>query len=108
VTNSCTRLQKEIHSYEKEAKQEKERVQSLRLEGAEPAVVRKQEEIVKETLGMIPQVFSKLKDTADELSSLLAIAVSGDKTLTESEEYLVAKQKVEELTKFLNEFSPTA
>lgn len=57
--------------YEKEAEQQRNRIQKLKDQGGDEYDVRKQEEVLQETLMMVPDCQRKLAKAFDELKAIL-------------------------------------
>lgn len=91
-TGIVKRLTKEKVSYEKEAAEQKKKVEDLKASGGEEYYVRKQEEVLQECLMMVPDCQRRLLKAVDDLTKILA-----------SEKDLAETQEVVEAAKFLEE-----
>ncbi|XP_043919638.1 tubulin-specific chaperone A [Protopterus annectens] len=91
-TGVVTRLAKEKLMYEKEAKQQEEKVERMKTEeGTDEYMVKKQTEILQESRMMIPDCQRRLAAAHAELSQLL----DNEKDLEETEEYKKAQLVIE-------------
>ncbi|XP_017787142.1 PREDICTED: tubulin-specific chaperone A [Nicrophorus vespilloides] len=70
-TGVVKRLAKEKLSYEKEAEQQRARIVRLKGEGKDEYDIRKQEEVLQESLMMVPDCQRRLIKAYDELKSIL-------------------------------------
>jgi hypothetical protein len=68
---SDVRITKEQISYAKELESQQKRVDKLISEGADEADVRKQKEVLEETVQMIPDVKRRLDTAYQELSTMV-------------------------------------
>ncbi|GAB5589635.1 hypothetical protein Unana1_04535 [Umbelopsis nana] len=91
-TNVVKRIAKEQISYGKELESQQKRVDKLIEEGADEADVRKQKEVLEETVQMIPDVKRRLAAAYQELFSMVA-----DPKYAGSEELEEAKQVLAEV-----------
>ncbi|RZC42294.1 TBCA domain containing protein [Asbolus verrucosus] len=91
-TGVVKRLAKEKVTYEKEADQQRARIDKFRKEGKDEYDVRKQEEVLQESLMMIPDCQRRLALAFEELKTIL----DNEKDLKEIEEYNVALHVLEE------------
>lgn len=73
-------------SYEKEAELQRNRIQKLKDQGGDEYDVRKQEEVLQETLMMVPDCQRKLLKAFDELKAIL----DSELDLNETEIYTTA------------------
>lgn len=67
------RLAKEKTVYDKEAEQQKQRVEKYKAEGKDEYEVRKQEEVLQEALMMIPETQRRLVRAYDELKGNIVL-----------------------------------
>ncbi|XP_068127836.1 tubulin-specific chaperone A [Hyperolius riggenbachi] len=86
-TGVVKRLSKEKFMYEKEAKQEEEKIERMKTEGGDEYVIKKQIEILHESRMMIPDCHRRLEAAHTDLSQILEI----EKELEETEEYKDAR-----------------
>ncbi|XP_027719339.1 tubulin-specific chaperone A [Vombatus ursinus] len=86
-TGVVKRLVKEKLMYEKEAKQQEEKVEKMRAEDGENYAIKKQTEILQESRMMIPDCQRRLEAARSDLLQLL----ENEKDLEESEEYKEAR-----------------
>ncbi|PNF28941.1 Tubulin-specific chaperone A [Cryptotermes secundus] len=91
-TGIVKRLTKEKIMYEKDADEQRQRIQKLKDEGKDEHDIRKQEEVLRESLFMVPDCQRRLVKAFDELKILLETEAA----LSESEEYISAKKILEE------------
>ncbi|XP_069483526.1 tubulin-specific chaperone A [Ambystoma mexicanum] len=82
-TGVMKRLVKEKSMYEKEAKQQEEKVEKLKAEGGDEYVIKKQMEVLQESRMMIPDCQRRLEAAHADLTQLL----ESEKDLDEAEEY---------------------
>ncbi|KAI5651647.1 tubulin binding cofactor A domain-containing protein [Phthorimaea operculella] len=86
-TGVVKRIAKEKVVYEKEAEQQKNRVQKLKEQGDDEHNIRKQEEVLQESLMMVPDCQRRLVKAFDDLKSILET----EKDLQENEDYIAAQ-----------------
>ncbi|KAI8579287.1 hypothetical protein K450DRAFT_175207 [Umbelopsis ramanniana AG] len=70
-TNVVKRISKEQISYGKELESQQKRIDKLIADGADEADVRKQKEVLEETVQMIPDVKRRLAAAVQELSTMV-------------------------------------
>ncbi|XP_068622530.1 tubulin-specific chaperone A [Battus philenor] len=87
-TGIVRRIAKEKIVYEKEAEQQRNRVQKCKDEGQDEHNIRKQEEVLQESLMMVPDCQRRLVKAYADLKSIL----ENEQDLKEHEEYIVAEQ----------------
>ncbi|XP_007486504.1 tubulin-specific chaperone A [Monodelphis domestica] len=90
-TGVVKRLVKEKLMYEKEAKQQEEKVEKMKAEDGENYAIKKQTEILQESRMMIPDCQRRLEAARSDLLQLL----ENEKDLEESEEYKEARSVLE-------------
>ncbi|XP_044519123.1 tubulin-specific chaperone A [Gracilinanus agilis] len=90
-TGVVKRLVKEKLMYEKEAKQQEEKVEKMKAEDGENYAIKKQTEILQESRMMIPDCQRRLEAARSDLLQLL----ENEKDLEESEEYKDARSVLE-------------
>ncbi|KAM6225372.1 tubulin-specific chaperone A [Rhynchocyon petersi] len=86
-TGVVRRLIKEKVMYEKEAKQQEEKVEKMKAEDVENYAIKKQAEILQESRMMIPDCQRRLEAAYVDLQQLLET----EKDLEEAEEYKEAR-----------------
>lgn len=82
------RIAKEKVVYEKEAEQQKNRIQKLKDEGQDEHNIRKQEEVLQESLMMVPDCQRRLVKAFTDLKNTLET----EQDLKEHEDYVAAQQ----------------
>jgi tubulin-specific chaperone A len=93
-TGVVKRITREYDSYQNEVKRDRDRIVKLRDNNAGEYSIRKQEEVLNETISMIPNTRKRLQDALDDLSNFMKDNDTEQK-LTESEEWAEATQVVE-------------
>lgn len=96
-TGVVKRLAKEKTMYEKEAQQQKERIEKLKAEGKDEYDIKKQEEVLQESLMMVPDCQRRLVRAYDELKNILQT----ESGLKENEVYATAIDVLKEAEKQL-------
>nr|XP_006200114.1 tubulin-specific chaperone A-like [Vicugna pacos] len=86
-TGAVKRLVKEKMMYEKEAKQQEEKIEKLKAEDGENYAIKKQAEILQESRMMIPDCQRRLEAAYSDLLQLL----ESEKDLEEAVEYKEAR-----------------
>ncbi|XP_039101503.1 tubulin-specific chaperone A [Hyaena hyaena] len=86
-TGVVKRLVKEKMMYEKEAKQQEEKIEKMKAEDGENYAIKKQAEILQESRMMIPDCQRRLEAAYTDLLQLL----ESEKDLEEAEEYKEAR-----------------
>lgn len=81
------RLVKEKVMYEKEAKQQEEKIEKMKAEDGENYAIKKQAEILQESRMMIPDCQRRLEAAYTDLQQIL----ESEKDLEEAEEYKEAR-----------------
>ncbi|XP_077143201.1 tubulin-specific chaperone A isoform X1 [Ranitomeya variabilis] len=87
VPAAAVRLSKEKLMYEKEAKQQEEKIERMKSEGGDEYVIKKQTEILQESRMMIPDCHRRLEAAHTDLTQVL----ENEKDLEETEEYKDAR-----------------
>lgn len=85
-TGVVKRLAKEKVTYEKEAAQQRERIQKLKEQDKDGYDIKKQEEVLQESLMMVPDCQRRLVKAFEELKKIL----DTEQDLKEVEEYVEA------------------
>ncbi|KAK7082919.1 hypothetical protein SK128_011441 [Halocaridina rubra] len=91
-TGVLKRTCKEKISYEKEAEQIQEKIAKMQEEGQDVYYIKKQDQLLQETLTVIPDCQKRLNAAYHDLKAL----VDTETELEEAEEYQAAKVTVEE------------
>ncbi|KAF5300135.1 hypothetical protein FQR65_LT09226 [Abscondita terminalis] len=91
-TGVVRRLAKEKVVYEKEADQQRCRIEKFKGEGKDEYDIRKQEEVLQETLMMVPDCQRKLGKAIEELKNI----IDNELDLQELDEYQAAVKIIEE------------
>ncbi|XP_075711002.1 tubulin-specific chaperone A [Rhinoderma darwinii] len=86
-TGVVKRLSKEKLMYEKEAKQQEEKVERLKREAGDEYVIKKQIEVLQESLMMVPDCHRRLEAAHTDLAQVL----DNEKDLEETEEFKDAR-----------------
>lgn len=85
-TGVVKRLAKEKTVYEREAEQQKVRIQKLKDEGKDEYDIRKQEEVLNESLMMVPDCQRRLAVAFEDLNKIL----ESEQDLKDTEDYVTA------------------
>ncbi|XP_053612078.1 tubulin-specific chaperone A [Plodia interpunctella] len=93
-TGVVKRIAKEKVVYEKEAELQKNRIQKLKDEGQDEHNIRKQEEVLQESLMMVPDCQRRLVKAFADLKNTLET----EQDLKEHEDYLAAEQVLQDAT----------
>ncbi|XP_051170264.1 tubulin-specific chaperone A-like [Leptopilina boulardi] len=91
-TGIVKRLAKEKITYEKESEQQRERIQKYKEQGKDGYDIRKQEEVLQESLMMIPDCQRRLAKAYEELKKILET----EEDLKEVEVYIEAQKVLED------------
>ncbi|GLH12809.1 Tubulin-specific chaperone A [Gryllus bimaculatus] len=91
-TGVVKRLAKEKSMYEREADQQRVRIQSYKDQGKDEHEIKKQEEVLRESLMMVPDCQKRLVKAFEELKVLL----ESESDLADKEEYCTAQKVLEE------------
>jgi len=94
-TGVVKRLAKEKVMYEKEAEKEKAKLEKMKASGDDSYMIRKQEEVIKESMEMIPDTGKRFQVAYNELKDILDNEVE----LSEKEEYQAAVEILKETSK---------
>lgn len=86
------RLAKEKVTYEKEAAQQRERIQKLKEQDKDGYDIKKQEEVLQESLMMVPDCQRRLAKAFEELKKIL----DTEQDLKEIEDYIEAEKILQE------------
>ena len=91
-TGVAERLNKEMLCYQRDVDKERERLKKMKeAEEVDEYRVRKQEEVIQETLGMVPNTRLRLKTALEQLQKLLVEAGKAREQMAEKELELFAK-----------------
>lgn len=91
-TGVVKRLAKEKVVYEKEAEQQRARIEKYKSEGRDEYDVRKQEEVLQESLMMVPDCQRRLLKAYEDLEGIL----NSENDMKELEEYNTALKALQE------------
>jgi len=91
-TGVVKRLAKEKVTYEKEAAQQRERIQKLKEQDKDGYDIKKQEEVLQESLMMVPDCQRRLIKAFEELKKIL----DTEQDLKEIGEYIEAEKVLQE------------
>ncbi|XP_050510844.1 tubulin-specific chaperone A-like [Diabrotica virgifera virgifera] len=91
-TGVVRRLAKEKTVYEREVEAQKVRIEKYKADGKDEYDLRKQEEVLNESLMMVPDCQRRLAVAFEDLKNILET----EKDLQESEDYLAAQKVLEE------------
>ncbi|KYM93433.1 PREDICTED: tubulin-specific chaperone A [Cyphomyrmex costatus] len=91
-TGVVKRLAKEKVTYEKEAAQQRERIQKLKEQDKDGYDIKKQEEVLQESLMMVPDCQRRLVKAFEELKKIL----DTEQDLKEVEDYIEAEKVLQE------------
>ncbi|KAG6801712.1 tubulin-specific chaperone A [Apis cerana] len=91
-TGVVKRLAKEKVTYEKEAAQQRERIQKLKEQDKDGYDIKKQEEVLQESLMMVPDCQRRLAKAFEELKKIL----DTEQDLKEIEDYIEAEKILQE------------
>ncbi|CAM1332957.1 TBCA (predicted) [Pycnogonum litorale] len=97
-TGVLKRLLKDKVMYEKEAELQKQRIERMKAEKKDFYDIKKQEEVLQESLMIIPDCQKRLMTAYTDLHDIL----KNEEDLAEAEEYKLAAQLVEEATSVVN------
>eukprot|EP00565_Helicotheca_tamesis_P007717 CAMPEP_0185737432 /NCGR_PEP_ID=MMETSP1171-20130828/30390_1 /TAXON_ID=374046 /ORGANISM="Helicotheca tamensis, Strain CCMP826" /LENGTH=136 /DNA_ID=CAMNT_0028408353 /DNA_START=23 /DNA_END=433 /DNA_ORIENTATION=+ len=75
--NACKRLAKEAVYYEKEVKENEEKLAKMRADGKDPYDIKKFEEVLGESYMMVPDSKARLKKSLEDLSLFLKSNLDG-------------------------------
>lgn len=97
------RITREFESYEKEVAKDKDRISKLRESGSDEHTIKKQEDVLQETLSMLPNTRKRLQDAVEDLQNLMR-EHENDEGFKESTEWAEANLNLESAhTKVLGE-----
>ncbi|XP_035723299.1 tubulin-specific chaperone A-like [Vespa mandarinia] len=91
-TGVVKRLAKEKVTYEKEAAQQRQRIQQLKEQDKDGYDIKKQEEVLQESLMMVPDCQRRLVKAFEELKGIL----DTEQDLKEAEDYIEAEKVLQE------------
>lgn len=92
--NALNRLMKEHKLYQREADEQKERVEKLKQENGDEYELKKMNEVLQDSQQMVPELQKKIRSSVDSLKDLLN---SGEI----DEDTTAANQTIEEAEKIL-------
>eukprot|EP00164_Ancoracysta_twista_P004765 GFYU01006451.1.p2 GENE.GFYU01006451.1~~GFYU01006451.1.p2 ORF type:complete len:116 (-),score=40.26 GFYU01006451.1:57-404(-) len=93
-TGVLKRSVKELASYEKEKAQQEGKIEKMRAEGAGEHDIKKQQEVLEETLVVLPECKTRIATAADDLKRAMTNC-EGDEGVTGSEEYTAAQAELD-------------
>ncbi|KAJ1800531.1 hypothetical protein LPJ59_001024 [Coemansia sp. RSA 2399] len=103
-TGAVGRLVKERQVYFFEADKQRERIEKLRLkEGVHEADIRKQNEVLQETLEMIPHMERRIREAMEDLDNVVSSLDSEEEEGEEAQELKDAKDAVQSAKEALKE-----
>lgn len=70
-TSTCKRIQKELHSYEKEVEREAAKTADMKDKGADPYDLKQQENVLAESRMMVPDCRKRLEGALEDLKGAL-------------------------------------
>ncbi|XP_055634837.1 tubulin-specific chaperone A [Toxorhynchites rutilus septentrionalis] len=91
-TGVVKRLSKEKTVYEKEVVTEQNRIEKLKAQGSDDHAIRKQEEVLQESMMMVPDCQRRLAKAFAELSDM----IKNEEELKESPQYVAAVAVLED------------
>lgn len=91
-TGVVKRLTKEKVVYEQEAEKQKEKVQKLKEEEKDEHIIRKQEEVLQESIMMVPDCQRRLWKAYEELKGI----IDTESDMAENEDYVAAVKALED------------
>ncbi|KAB0802934.1 hypothetical protein PPYR_05120 [Photinus pyralis] len=91
-TGVVRRLAKEKVVYEEEAEQQRARIEKFKQEGKDEYDIRKQEEVLQESLMMVPDCQRKLAKAIEELKNI----IENELDLKDLEDYQTAVKIIED------------
>ncbi|KAL2711573.1 tubulin-specific chaperone A [Vespula squamosa] len=91
-TGVVKRLAKEKVTYEKEAAQQRQRIQQLKEQDKDGYDIKKQEEVLQESLMMVPDCQRRLVKAFEELKGILET----EQDLKEADDYIEAEKVLQE------------
>lgn len=80
-TGVVTRLVKDVSYYRKEEAQIRAKIEKMKEGGADASDISKQEEVLRETLMMIPDVKNKIEHAVDDLYAVVMANLTGDPSI---------------------------
>merc|ERR550514_2018685 len=101
-TGVCKRLRKDITYYEKEKAQQEQKIAKMVDEGKCEYDVKKQREVLDETISMLPETKGRLENGFDDLKAFIdSSQVDSNDELKETELYQQAQDIIKEVATFL-------
>ncbi|KAJ5076880.1 tubulin-specific chaperone a [Anaeramoeba ignava] len=100
-SSACNRLLKDKNYYDKEAQEQIQVIEKLKKANEDSAKIKKQEEVLQETLLMIPDCINRLKHYHSDLKKLLDEIE--EQSIIDSQEFQNAKKVFDNIQNFLNE-----
>ena len=87
------RINREYHSYEEELRTERDRLQKMTAAGATEFAINKHQEVMQESISMLPNTKKRLQDAVEDLQSFLQ-AQASNAGLTQRDEWSDAQTQV--------------
>lgn len=79
------RITREFESYQKEILKDKDRIEKLRDNGGTESEIRKQEEVLQETISMVPNTRKRLQDGLEDLMNFMKENDTVEEVITSEE-----------------------
>lgn len=92
-TGAVKRINREYHSYEEELRTERDRLQKMTAAGATEFAIKKHQEVMQESISMLPNTKKRLQDAVEDLQCFLQEQAS-NAGLTQSDEWSDAQTQV--------------
>ena len=87
------RIAREYESYEKEIKKDRERIAKLKDQGESDYTIKKQEEVLQETISMLPNTRKRLGEALEDARNFMK-ENDTNQELTSTEDWTQAEQHV--------------
>ncbi|KAJ3411083.1 hypothetical protein HDV05_002753 [Chytridiales sp. JEL 0842] len=97
-TGVVKRLSKELAAYEKEQTAQQARIDKLKAANEDMHTIRKQMEVLDETVQMLPDCRRRLTDAHQELQKLVANLLATNQEVSESEDMVAAQTVLKDIT----------
>lgn len=88
------RINREYHSYEEELKVERDRLQKLTGAGGTEHAVKKQQDVIQESITMLPNTKKRLQDAVEDLQAFLQEHAANEE-LTQRDEWTDAQTQIQ-------------
>lgn len=93
-TGAVKRINREYHSYEEELKTERDRLQKLTVSGGTEYSIKKQQDVIQESISMLPNTKKRLQDAVEDLQAFLQEQAS-NADLTQRDEWTDAQTQIQ-------------